>query len=80
MATLHVRNIPDNLHQRIRSLAEEADRSISAEVIDLLNQAVSEAEMRKNQSSILARIRRNRFRPKKGVPLSQDLLREDRDR
>jgi plasmid stability protein len=39
MATLHVRNVPDELYERLKSLAEEDHRSLSAEVIWLLGEA-----------------------------------------
>ena len=35
MATLHVRNVPEKLYKRIQKLAEEENRSVTAEVIQL---------------------------------------------
>lgn len=80
MATLHVRNVPDNLYQRLREQAESQNRSLSAEVIILLDRALVESSDR--QEEILARIRRRRsFTPALvGAPDSTTLLREDRDR
>lgn len=80
MATLHVRNVPDNLYQRLREQAESQNRSLSAEVIILLDRALGESSDR--QEEILARIRRRRsFTPALvGAPDSTTLLREDRDR
>lgn len=80
MPTLHVRNVPPGLHQRIRSLAAERNQSLSAEVIDLLDCGVYDAELRRAQKDLLVDIRRNRFKPPKGTPRSQALVREDRDR
>ena len=40
MAILHVSNIPDDLYQDIQDRAAAARRSISAEVVTLLEQAV----------------------------------------
>jgi plasmid stability protein len=37
MATLHVRNVPDDLYERLRRRAEAEGRSLSAEVIRLLD-------------------------------------------
>ncbi len=80
MATLHVRNVPDALYDRLREQAESQNRSLSAEVIILLDRALSDKEH--DQSEILARIRRRRsFSPSAvGAPDSTSLLREDRDR
>jgi hypothetical protein len=36
MNTLHVRSVPDSLYKRIRSLANVKNRSLSAQVITLL--------------------------------------------
>jgi plasmid stability protein len=41
VATLHVRNVPDELYDRLKSLAVEDHRSLSTEVIDLLQEAVA---------------------------------------
>jgi plasmid stability protein len=47
MATLHVRNVPDELYERLKSLAEEDHRSLSAEVIDLLQEAAAAGSRRR---------------------------------
>lgn len=80
MATLHVRNVPDGLYERLRQQAEAQNRSLSAEVIILLNRALEETAG--DQASVLARIRRRRsFSPADvGAPDSTTLLREDRQR
>jgi plasmid stability protein len=80
MPTLHVRNIPDELYERIRNKAQANQRSISAEVVVLLNQIL--AETWRPQSEVLASIKRRRFfRPAEvGAPDSVTLLRQDRER
>ena len=80
MPILHVRNVPDKLYERIRRQAQVQNRSISAEVITLLERALAETEG--SQGEILAGIRRRRFfRPQDiGAPDSVVLLREDRER
>ena len=80
MGTLHVRNVPDDLHQRIRSLAEVRRRSVTAEVIALLDRAVSEAERQRTRLETLDSIYKHRFRPPRGMPEAQELIREDRNR
>src|SRR3712207_4226152 len=59
MPILHVRNVPDQLYERIRQQAQQQNRSISAEVIILLNKALDQAEL--SQAELLANIRRRRF-------------------
>jgi plasmid stability protein len=79
MATLHVRNVPDELYTRIRERAETRNRSLSAEVVVLLSEAL-EGEI--SPREILSDIRRRRFfRPADvGAPDVTELLREDRKR
>ena len=38
MATLHVRNVPDDLYELLRERAAENDRSIGAETVQLLQE------------------------------------------
>jgi plasmid stability protein len=46
MATLHVRNIPDDLYERLRAAAEEDGRSIGAEATSMLRAALAERDRR----------------------------------
>jgi len=80
MPTLHVRNVPEDLYERIRIQAASENRSISAEVIMLLQRAINEPA--RPQSEVLAGIRRRRFfRPEEAnAPDTLTLLREDRAR
>ena len=80
MPTLHVRNVPETLYERIREQARRHQHSISAEVIVLLNRAL--ANTWRSQSEVLTSIRRRRtFRPTAaGAPDSVTLLHQDRAR
>jgi len=80
MSILHVRNFPENLYEQIRRLAEQENRSISAQVIYLLERAV--VQNPQAQQDILGNIRRRRtFNPEQvGAPGSLSLLHEDRAR
>jgi plasmid stability protein len=80
MATLHVRNVPEELHARLKKSADARHRSLSAEVIALLEWAVEGVE--RSTEATLSSIRRRRvFSPAaEGAPESTELLREDRRR
>jgi plasmid stability protein len=80
MAILHVRNVPQELYERLQRRAEAQRRSLSAEVITLLTWAVEEAE--RSPETTLAGIRERRFfRPEEvGAPDSTAILRQDRGR
>ncbi len=80
MATLHVRNIPEKLYKRIQSLATTESRSLSAEVVALLDTAIVDKEIRLGQKKVFSTINRRRFNPPKGAPSSLDMLRQDRSR
>lgn len=80
MPILHVRNVPEPMYQRLRQRAQRQHRSLSAEVINLLEGALERQE--RSPEEILASLRgRPRFRPAAaGAPDSTALLREDRER
>ena len=88
MATLHVRNVPDDLYARLQQLASSQNRSISAQLITLLESALppetqqSQSGRPKSITEILAESRRRcRVNPADfGLPDSTTLIREDRDR
>jgi plasmid stability protein len=80
MPTLHVRNVPEPLYDRLRQRAQDRNRSISAEVVTLLDFALEESEF--SQLELLNNIRRRRFfnPAQAGAPNTVTLLREDRER
>ena len=80
MATLHVRSVPDDLYVRLQELAAAHRRSFSAQVITMLEQALTNEERQQQQARLLAGIRRRRYVPPAGSPDSVTLLREDRGR
>jgi hypothetical protein len=80
MRTLHVRSVPDELCDQITALARASNRSISAQVVTLLDEAVRMQEAGRRQGEILNGIRRRRFVPPPNAPGSVELLREDRRR
>ncbi len=79
MSILHVRNVPQELHMRLKRRAETQHRSLSAEVITLLEWVVEEID---RAAVSLETIRSRRFfEPASvGAPDSTTLLREDRER
>ena len=80
MATLRVRGIPDELYQQLQNLARDGNRSLSAQVVLLLDEGVRLRRLRREQKAVLEDIRRRRFVTPPGAPPSAELLREDRER
>ncbi|MBL7163459.1 MAG: hypothetical protein ISS57_12710 [Anaerolineales bacterium] len=80
MPILHVRNVPEDLYDRIKQRAATRNRSISAQVITMLEYATEQPI--RSQSKILAGIQRRRFfhPAASGAPDSTTMLREDRSR
>lgn len=82
MAILHIRNVPDTLHDRIQELAREEKRSLTSEVIQLLGEGIKARESRRGNAAIVARIHREAQK----IKLPEDwtdsatLVREDRGR
>jgi len=80
MKRLHVRSVPDELCDRLRTLAQAEQRSLSAQVILLLDKAIEDEARLKEQTQIWAEIRRRRFTPPSTAPDIVEMLREDRER
>jgi|SRR5581483_10244630 len=82
MATLHVRNVPDELYEELRASAERDGRSIGAEAVALLRGALAQrAQLYEGLQQTVARGRSafaQRFaeRAKDIVTRAQDLCRE----
>ena len=81
MATLYVRNFPEELYARLKAAAAEARRSLSAEVVVIVDEALEERAAREH-SEALRRIeeRRQRNPQPPDAPDSLTILREDRAR
>jgi hypothetical protein len=83
MATIYVRDVPEDLYEAVKMLANEKRRSVSAQIIQLLEAGIRDAKRAESQARILDRIDRRRatMRPiRPGEPTSLDWLREDRAR
>ena len=78
MPTLHIRNILIDLYERIRSLAQARNRSLSVQVVTMLSAVEKRQENRISQADVLASIQRRRFTPPAKTSSSLELLREDR--
>ena len=80
MSTLHIRSVPEDLYRRIQALAKQKNRSLTAQVITLLEQAVENENQRANHADVLRSIQRRRFKLPVNAPNSLELLNEDRSR
>jgi plasmid stability protein len=79
MATLHVRNVPDELYRKLQVCAEAEHRSLTAEVIDLLESGVTARDRVAQTKEILERLRvRRESLPPVPAGYAADLIREDR--
>lgn len=78
MATLHVRNVPEEVYAALRARAEREGRSMSAEVIAILRRTLLR---RRDPDELVAELRSLRERAPlgTGAPKPEDLIREDRD-
>jgi plasmid stability protein len=79
MATLQVRNMPDNLYKKLRDKANKEYRSIAQQVIYELENALEySVENKKRRRNTLEKIRQNKPKVKYSDPV--ELIRADRDR
>jgi antitoxin FitA len=80
MPTLNVRNVPVSLHRNLRRLAKDGRRSLNAEILTILDDAVQSKKFRREQAEILRGIRRRRLAHGSEGPGAVELIREDRER
>jgi antitoxin FitA len=82
MATLYVENVPEELYESLRTRARSNRRSISAETLSLLEQALPTASEVRRRAAFYQRIQKLRSRTTIGRPgpSAEELLREDRER
>lgn len=82
MAALQLQNVPVDLVQRIKRLAERVRQTPEEWIVHLLEEAVPRegTEQRDRVREILDRIRQNPIAPTPSTPDSVELLREDRNR
>ena len=79
VATLYVRNLPVDLYDELRRWAAEHDRSVNAEVLDVLRRERD----RRRETDDAARTLAEYFERYGDQPIDSDvvaLIREDRDR
>ncbi len=77
MATLHVRNVPEETYEALRGRASERRTSISAEAIRLIERGLSTDRL--GVEKILDRVEAMRVRARPGAPSAAELIRQDRD-
>ncbi len=83
MPTLYVENVPEDLYEALRKRAKSERRSISAAVIELLEQNIpTEKELKRRQELYkkLERLRSTASPTPGPFPSSEEMIREDRDR
>ena len=81
MPTLYVENVPEDLYEALRERARSHRKSISAEVLALLEETVPTPAELARRKKFLARARRLRAKPPRDAgpfPSAEEMLREDR--
>ncbi len=83
MATLYVENVPDELYEALREQARKHRKSITAEVLTLLEENVPTARELKARREFVRRLERLRSQPSPSpgpFPSTEEMQREDRSR
>ena len=83
MATLYVENIPDDLYEALRERARTKRKSISAEVLSLLEENIPTADELKRRRKFLKEVRRMRAQKPLSAgpfPSTEEMQRADRQR
>lgn len=81
MATLQVRELPDDVYQRLRALAAAENRSVAQETVVLLRQALQSGVAAKERRKALLKQLQNVDLPKESSwETPEAAVREDRQR
>lgn len=81
MPALQIRDLPDDLYERLKRLSEREHRSLSGQATVLLKEALSEGtENRDRRDDVLETIDRERDEWSETLPEPADLVAEDRQR
>ena len=79
MATLYVRDVPEKLYKRLRARARRNGRSLNAEVLELIDEAVLRELTSEEITERLAELAAEIDLPP-DAPRPEDIIREERDR
>jgi plasmid stability protein len=76
--TLHLRNVPAEVYERLRRRAKQNGRSMNAEAVALLEEAVEREERTGSITDELRRLAQEINLPP-DAPRPEDIIRQDRD-
>ena len=79
MATLYVRDVPEKLYKRLRARARRNGRSLNAEVLELIDEAVLRELTSEEITDRLAELAAEIDLPP-DAPRPEDIIREERNR
>ena len=78
MATLYVRDVPEKLYKRLRARARRNGRSLNAEVLELIDEAVLRELTSDEITDRLAELAAEIDLPP-NAPRPEDIIRQERD-
>jgi plasmid stability protein len=79
VATLYVRDVPEKLYKRLRARARRNGRSLNAEVLELIDEAVLRELTSDEITDRLAKLAAEIDLPP-DAPRPEDIIRQERDR
>ena len=79
MATLYVRDVPEKLYKRLRARARRNGRSLNAEVLELIDEALLRELTSDEITDRLAELAAEIDLPP-DAPRPEDIIRQERDR
>lgn len=81
MPALQIRDLPDDLYERLKRLSEQEHRSLSAQATILLKQVLSEEDSSdERRREVVEQIDRQREDWTESIPDPAELVAEDRER
>jgi plasmid stability protein len=81
MATLQVRELPDDVYQRLRALAAAENRSVAQETVVLLREALQNGvDAKERRKALLKQLQNVDLPQKSSLETPEAIIREDRQR
>lgn len=79
MATLYVRDIPEDVYQAAKTIAAEREISLNAYITALLIEAVEREAQRTKAKQAMENIKKRQRKLPKGAPTAVEIIREIRN-
>ena len=80
MTALQIRDLPEEIYEKIKELSEQEHRSLSSQVLTLLEQSLQSETNETNRTQLIKSIKQQQSEWSRELPEPSRLISEDRNR